>query len=104
MDVMLPWLPILLSYYVVHPPCCSSCYLIVPIAIYTCVVEKTSPCYRISAKEDISQYVDTLTEVAKSLVESKNEVMPVAILDKHMKTATKIRNQTEGVGWLVPFG
>lgn len=65
--------------------------------------EKTTMLSRISAKGDISQCVNTLTKVAKSLFETRKEVTPAAALDKHMKTAIDILNQKEAVDVASPF-
>lgn len=54
-------------------------------------------------KEDISQCVNTLTEVAKSLIETRKEATPSATLDKHMKTIIDFLKQTEGVEVTSPF-
>lgn len=65
--------------------------------------EKTPTRSRKTFKGDISQCMDTFTEVAKTLIASKSSMTSSGVLTDSIKAAIDILNNTEGIEVASPF-
>lgn len=66
------------------------------------MVEKIPQHSRVRVKRDMSKCVDTLTKVAKSLIETKKEATPCVAHYEHIMTAIDILNRRNALMWLAP--